>query len=70
MTESKKDEYGRYGRLPDNVFETYNAGMYPATYRTTNALIFPLKLVDGEDVLSGQQLSQPVEENKKLPSEE
>lgn len=58
MIESRKDKYGEYGRLPDNVFETYNAGMYPVTYRTTNALIFPDRLISGEEVLSGEELSQ------------
>ncbi|MBA1336690.1 MAG: hypothetical protein HPY66_3125 [Firmicutes bacterium] len=71
MTESRKDKYGEYGRLPDNIFETYNAGMYPATYRTTNALIFPDRLVAGEEVLSGEQLSQPTEdEEQKIQKKE
>lgn len=70
MTESKKDKYGEYGRLPDNVFETYNAGMYPTTYRTTNALIFPLKLVEGEEVLSGEQLSQPADDKETIQKKE
>jgi hypothetical protein len=62
MSEDKKSrhkDYGSYGRLPDNVFETYDTEDYPATYRTTNALVFPLKLIDDEEVLSGEDLSSP-----------
>ncbi|MGI6702956.1 MAG: hypothetical protein ACOX42_02835 [Clostridia bacterium] len=55
----KYKEYGDYGRLPDNVFESYDTEDYPAPYRTTNALIFPLKLIDGEEVISGEDLSSP-----------
>ncbi len=56
---SKHKGYGEYGRLPDNVFESYNTENYPSPYRTTNALIFPLKLIDDEEVLSGEELSGP-----------
>ncbi len=49
----KHKKYGRYGRLPDNVYETYDPGDYPAIYRRTNALIFPLKLIDDEEVIPG-----------------
>lgn len=50
-------KYGEYGRLPDNVFESYNTEAYPSTYRSTNALIFPLKLIDDEEVLRGEDLT-------------
>ncbi|MDD2573380.1 MAG: hypothetical protein WCS98_02345 [Bacillota bacterium] len=56
---NKYKEYGDYGRLPDNVFESYDTEEYPSTYRTTNALIFPLKLIDDEEVLSGEDFSSP-----------
>jgi len=58
----KYKEYGEYGRLPDNVFETHNTKKYPSTYRTTNALIFPLNPISGVDVLSGEDLSAPAED--------
>ena len=64
MTADKKDRhknYGDYGRLPDNVFEGYNPEKYPSIYRTTNALVFPLKLIDGEEVLRGDNLSGEIE---------
>lgn len=64
MTESnrpKYKDYGQYGRLPDNIFETYNTEKYPSTYRTTNALVFPLKLIDDEEVLSGEDLADGIE---------
>lgn len=64
MTDDKKDmhkDYGDYGRLPDNVFESYNTEKYPSPYRTTNALVFPLKLIDDEEVLSGKDLSGGIE---------
>ncbi len=65
MTYKEKDKhknYGEYGRLPDNVFETYNTGKYPSIYRTTNALVFPLNPINGEEVLSGEELSSPRED--------
>jgi hypothetical protein len=62
MADKEKDkykEYGEYGRLPDNVFESHNSKKYPSIYRTTNALVFPLKLIDDEEVLIGEELSAP-----------
>ncbi len=51
--DTKAKKYGTYGRLPDNVYEGYEVRKYPVIYRTTNALIFPLKFIEGEEVLSG-----------------
>ncbi|HZX45712.1 MAG TPA: hypothetical protein VFF83_00390 [Clostridia bacterium] len=64
MTADKKGghkNYGDYGRLPDNVFEGYNPEKNPSIYRTTNALVFPLKLIDDEEVLRGDDLSAEIE---------
>lgn len=61
MIDNKKDKFGENGRLPDIVFETYDGNKYQIPYRTTNALVFPLKLIPDEEVLSGEDLSSPVE---------
>ena len=64
MTIDKKDkhkDYGDYGRLPGNVFEGYNPEKNPSIYRTTNALVFPLKLIDDEEVLRSDDLSGEIE---------
>ncbi len=44
------------------VFEGYNPEKHPTIYRTTNALVFPLKLIDDEEVLRGDDLSGEIQD--------
>ncbi len=61
MADNKKKRYGEYDRTPDNVFETYNENKYRVPYRSTNALVFPLKLIPGEEVFGSEELSGPLQ---------
>lgn len=66
MPGRNRNEHGEYGRLPDSVFETYNGNKYPITYRATNALVFPLRLINDDEVISGDDLATPVEDRPEI----
>ena len=55
-------DYGDYSHYPYNELEGYTHEKHHTNYMTTNALVFPLKLIDDEEVLRGDDLSGEIQD--------